>query len=33
MLQAWTTRKGLSTDEAMEAYIAEVDAQFAKYGN
>mmetsp|Transcript_18494 Transcript_18494/g.73848 ORF Transcript_18494/g.73848 Transcript_18494/m.73848 type:complete len:95 (-) Transcript_18494:93-377(-) len=30
---AWKSREGLAKEEAMAAYIAEVDAQHAKYGD
>lgn len=30
---AWNSRKGLSKESAIAAYIAEVDAQHAKYGD
>ena len=30
---AWNSRKGMSKEEAISTYIAEVDAQHAKYGD
>jgi diazepam-binding inhibitor (GABA receptor modulating acyl-CoA-binding protein) len=30
---AWNSRKGLSKESAIAAYITEVDAQHAKYGD
>ena len=30
---AWASRKGMSKESAIAAYIAEVDSQHAKYGD
>ena len=30
---AWKSREGMSKEEAMAAYIAEVDGQYEKYGD